>query len=150
MNEQIFTDESGQELIVTHRKSAVFFQGKVNANKPNGYGERHAEYICIKELRKIYTFSKDEFEHFITYCQTIANDIWKTFTPKEADSSRAEYDDYYDREFDNNGRLSVRAGTINIEGPYTQLKSDGDIVRLIKFNKRTFESFVYDLNHLAK
>ena len=148
MKEQIFTDKSGEQLIVKHRKSAIFFEGKADTAKPNAYGERHKEYICIKELKKLYHFSKEEFERFIEYCQTIANESWSSFTPKEVDSVGAEYDDYYDRDFDNNGSLSVRTGIINIEGPYTQLKSDGEIIRLIKFNKRKFESFVYDLHRL--
>jgi len=150
MKEQIFMDKSGQELIVKHRKSAIFFEGKANAAKPNSYGERHKEYICIKELRKLYNFSKEKFERFIEYCQTIANESWSSFTPREADSSGADYDDYYDKNFGNNGRLSIRAGIISVEGPYTQLKSNGEIIRLIKFNKRKFESFVYDLNRLLK
>lgn len=148
MKGQIFTDKSGQELIVKHRKSAIFFEGKADTTKPNSYGEKHKEYICIEELRKLYNFSLEEFERFIKYCQTIANESWKTFVPKEADSLGAEYDDYYDKDFDNNGSLSIRAGIISIEGPYTQLKTDGEIIRLIKFNKRKFESFVYDLHRL--
>lgn len=145
MNEQIFIDEKGQELIVRHRKSAVFFIGKANHTKANGYGAKHAEYICIKELAKAYSFSTEEFERFVSYCEEIASESWKSFNPREADSMGAEYDDYYDRDFDNNGRLSVQKESMRIEGPYTQLKSKGEFVRLIKFNKRQFESFVYDL-----
>jgi hypothetical protein len=148
MKEQIFIDKSGQELILKHRKSAIFFEGKADITKPNSYGEKHNEYICIKELRKLYNFSKEEFERFSAYCQMIANESWSNFAPKVADSCGAEYDDYYDKEFDNNGSLSMRAGIISIEGPYTQLKSNGEIIRLIKFNKRKFESFVFELNRL--
>lgn len=148
MKEQVFVDKSGQELMLKHRKSAIFFEGKADIAKPNSYGERHSEYICIKELSKLYNFTKEEFERFIEYCQTIANESWSNFEPKAADSLGAEYDDYYDKDFDNNGRLSIRAGIISVEGAYTQLKSDGEAIRLIKFNKRKFESFVYDLNHL--
>lgn len=145
MKEQIFTDKEGQELIVKHRKSAVLFEGKVDVTKPNSYGERHSEYICIKELRKLYNFSKEDFEEFIAYCEEISSESWSNFEPKVADSIGADYDDYYDKEFDNNGSLSIRAGIISIEAPYTQLKSKGEIVRFIKFNKRKFESFVFDL-----
>ncbi|MGG0667716.1 hypothetical protein ABE073_04220 [Lederbergia citrisecunda] len=148
MKEKIFTDKSGQVLIIKHRRSAVFFEGKADIDKPNSYGERHKEYICITELRKLYNFSKEEFERFLEYCQSIANESWSNFIPKVADSSRADYDDYYDKEFDNNGSLSVRAGIISAEGAYTQLKSNGEIIRLIKFDKRKFESFVYDLKRL--
>lgn len=145
MKELIFVDKEGQELIVRHRKSAVFFEGRVDVSKPNSYGERHSEYICIKELRKLYNFSKEVFEKFIAYCEEISKESWSNFEPKVADSIGADYDDYYDKEFDNNGSLSIRARIISIEAPYTQLKSSGDIVRFIKFNKRKFESFIFDL-----
>ena len=148
MIERIFTDKEGQELIVKHRKSAVFFEGKVDVSKPNSYGAKHSEYICIKELRKLYNFSKEIFEEFIMYCEEISNESWTNFEPKVADSMGAEYDDYYDKEFDNNGSLSIRAGIISVEAPYTQLKSNGEIVRFIKFNKRKFESFVFDLRRV--
>lgn len=145
MRKEIFTDKNGKELIVTHRKSAVFFEGLADVNKENSYGKRHEEFIPIEELRKTFNFTKEEFSRFISYFEQIAGESWKSFTPKEADSMRAEYDDYYDRDFDNNGRLSIERMKLRIEGPYTQLRSSGEVVRLIKFNKRTFESFVYDL-----
>lgn len=147
MKIEIFTDMNGQELIVKHRKSAIFFEKKADIKKTNSYGERHKEYICITELRALYNFKKEEFERFVDYCIQIANDSWKNFEPKVADTFAADYDDYYDSEFDNNGRLSVRPGIISIEGPYTQLKEKGEVIRLIKFNKRKFESFVFDLNN---
>lgn len=149
MIEMVFADKEGQELIVKHRKSAVFFEGKVDISKPNSYGVRHNEYICIKELRKLYNFSKEVFEEFIAYCEKISNESWSNFEPKVADSMGADYEDYYDKEFDNNGSLSIRAGIISIEAPYTQLKSNGEIVRFIKFNKRKFESFVFDLRRVV-
>lgn len=151
MKEQIFTDINGEELIVKHRKSAVFFERKANIEKPNAYnayGEEHAEYVCITELRRVYNFSSEEFKRFCDYCKLISTESWMNFTPKEVDSFGADYDDYYDKEFDNNGSLSVNATTIKIEGPYAQPKSKGEIIRLIKFNKRKFESFIYDLNRL--
>lgn len=145
MKTEIFTDINGKELIVKHRKSAIFFEKKANIEKLNSYGERHKKYICITELHSLYNFTKEEFERFVDYCIQIANDSWKNFEPKVADTMGADYDDYYDKEFDNNGSLSIRPQTISIEGPYTQLKESGEIVRLIKFNKRQFESFVFDL-----
>ena len=148
MRKLIFTDKSGEELIVKHRKSAIFFEMEVDVDKPNKYGPDHADYICITELDRVFNFEKEEFERFVAYCQAIATESWATFEPKAADSLGAEYDDYYDKEFDNNGRLSIRAGLLSVSAPYTQLKSNGAIVRLIKFNKRKFESFVYDLEKI--
>lgn len=148
MQERIFIDLNGQELIVKHRKSAVFFESFADIEKLNKYGPEHGKYICPSELYRLYNFEKEEFERFVTHCHTIAHESWIKFEPKEADSLGAEYDDYYDKEFDNNGSLSIRPGMISIEGPYTQLKSNGEVIRLIKFNKRKFESFVHRLNEL--
>lgn len=149
MKERIFEDVNGQKLIVKHRKSAIFFEGIANIEKPNGYkGEDHKPYICITELNRTYQFSEEVFKEFIDYCNVIASESWSKFVPKEIDSLGADYDDYYDKDFDNNGRLSIGSCYMDIEGPYTQLKSDGEVIRLIKFNKRKFESFIHDLNRL--
>lgn len=150
MKTEIFIDRNNDELIVKHRKSAIFFEKKANVAKTNSYGEKHKEYVCITELRNLYNFEKEEFERFVDYCHLIAKESWTSFEPKVADSLGSEYDEYYDSNFDNNGKLSIRAGIISIEGPYTQLKSSGEYVRLIKFNKRKFESFVFELNRLLK
>ncbi|PTY93037.1 hypothetical protein B5V90_02840 [Heyndrickxia sporothermodurans] len=150
MKEKVFVDLNGEELIVKHRKSAVFFERQADIKKPNSYkGEDHKDYVCISELRRAYKFSEESFQAFCDYCNSIALESWSSFTPKEADSWGAEYDDYYDRDFDNNGSLSIGKNVIDIEGPYAQPKSNGEIVRLIKFNKRKFESFVYDLNRTS-
>lgn len=150
MKERVLLDIHGQELIVKHRKSAVFFESLVDVEKPNKYGVLHKDYVCITELSRTYNFTDEEFKSFCDYCQSIATESWSNFIPKEPDSWGAEYDDYYDKEFDNNGKLSLKKNIINIEGPYTQLKSNGEVIRLIKFNKRKFESFVYDLNKLIQ
>lgn len=150
MKEQIFIDKNGQELIVKNRKHAIFFEKKADIEKVNCYGDGHEMYICKSELRELYNFSKEEFGRFIAYCELIAKESWTKFEAKEADSYGAAYNDYYDKEFDNEGNLSVRAGILSIEGPYTQLKSSGEAIRLFKFNKAKFESFVFELNYIVK
>ncbi|WP_121616828.1 hypothetical protein [Virgibacillus halodenitrificans] len=150
MKERIIEDMNGLKLIIKHRKSAVFFERIANIAKPNAYkGEDHKPYICITELKCNYRFSEEMFQEFRDYCKLIASESWSSFTPKEIDSVGTDYDDYYDKDFDNNGSLSISKYSMNIEGPYTQLKSNGEIVRLIKFNKRKFESFLFDLNRLV-
>jgi hypothetical protein len=143
MKEKIFTDINGEHLIVKHRKSAVFFERIADLEKENRY---HPDLISIEELKRTYYFTEVMFKSFCDYCNHIANESWKNFSPKEADSWGADYDDYYDQDFDNNGSLIIRKNEMFIEGPYSQPKKNGERVRLIKFNKRKFESFVYDLN----
>lgn len=156
MKERIFTDENNEQLIVQHRKSAVFFLRKADIEKPNsysvqnaknGFGKQHEPYVCATELKRSYRFSDEVFKEFHSYCSLIANESWSNFKRKGVDSWSSDYDDYYDKDFDNNGNLSIQTNGMKIGGPYTQLKCSGEIVRLIKFNKRKFESFIFDLNN---
>ncbi|WP_249646182.1 hypothetical protein, partial [Lysinibacillus sp. D3C2_S12] len=47
--------------------------------------------------------------------------------------------------FDTGGSLWIGKSYISLEGPFNQPKINNPIVRLYKFNKRNFESFIYDL-----
>lgn len=150
-NERIFLGD----LVVRHRRSAVFFERVADIEKPNGIAMKykpgsvihnnHVDYVCDSELKCRYEFTKEEFRAFYEHCVAIADEAWTAFTPKEVDSLRADYDGYYDRDFENEGSLVIYVCVIDIEGPYAQPKVNGEIVRLIKFNKRKFEAFVYDL-----
>lgn len=135
-------------LIVRHRKSAVYFERETDLNI-EGYVLPHwkdqTPVIQPSESSRKYIFSKDEFKEFLVYMEQIANEAWKNFSPKVADSMGADYADYYDKEFDNEGSLSVGKYFVDVDGPFNQPKTSNPIVRLYKFNKRKFESFVYDL-----
>ena len=135
-------------LIVRHRKSAVFFERETDL-KIEGYVLPHWEdqthVVQPSESSRKYIFTQDEFKEFLVYMEQIANESWKNFAPKEAVSPGSDYWEYYDRDFDNNGYLTVGKYYINLEGPASQPKTSNPIVRLYKFNKRKFESFVYDL-----
>ena len=148
MKERIFIDKNGEELIVKSRKYAIYFERKVNVEKENSFGKDHEKYICKSEIRGLYNFSQEEFEKFISYCEIIGKETWENFKFKEANSYNVAYNEYYDKEFDNEGFLYVRAGILSIEGPYTQLKSNGEMVRLFKFNKPKFESFIFELKRI--
>ncbi|MBU5250532.1 hypothetical protein KQI46_00975 [Lysinibacillus capsici] len=143
MNERNFNG-----LIVRHRKSAVFFERETDLTI-EGYVLPHwkdpTPVIKPSELSRKYIFTQDEFKGFVAYMEQIANEAWKNFTPKDADSMGSDYWEYYDRDFDNNGYLSVGKYYINLDGPANQPKTSNPIVRLYKFNKRKYESFVYDL-----
>ncbi|MFJ7841613.1 hypothetical protein ACIQXG_19455 [Lysinibacillus sphaericus] len=135
-------------LIVRHRKSAVFFERETDLSIEgyvSPFRKDEAPVIQPSELKRKYTFSQSEFKEFVAYMEQIAEEAWKSFTPKEADSMGADYADYYDKDFENEGSLSVGKYYIDLDGPANQPKTDNPIVRLYKFNKRKFESFIYDL-----
>lgn len=150
MQERIFTDQNGEQLIVRHRKSAVFFLRETDLSV-DGYsfpwwGDTTPN-IQRSELERSYTFTQEVFEDFVEYMEEIARESWKSFAAKEADSFGADYADYHDKDFDNDGSLDVGKNRLRVDGP-SQNKTDDPIARLYKFNKRKFESFIYDLRKL--
>jgi hypothetical protein len=122
MNSRIFKSNNGIELIVKNRKSAVIF-----------------EILGLEHYQANLEFAPLEFENFIVHLEDVSNKAWNNFAPKEADSLGSDYYEYYDKEFDNNGYLTVRDDWIFIERPTL------DSPRFYKFNKRKMESFIYDL-----
>ena len=138
------------DLIVRHRKSAVFFERTTDLSIEGHVLRDKTLAIQPSELERKYTFSQSEFKEFVTYMEQIAIEAWESFTPKEADSWGADYADYYDKDFDNEGSLSVGKYFVDVEGPANQPKTNNSIARLFKFNKRKFESFVYDLRKVLE
>ncbi|MCM3179727.1 hypothetical protein [Cytobacillus horneckiae] len=112
-------------LVIKHRKSAIIFE---NAN-----GKEESE------KRFSYEFSKESFKGFVASIEEIANEAWSNIVPKEAHSCGSDYDEYYDRKYDNNGYLSIKENGIEIIAPY------GSVDTLYQFNKPKIQSFIYDL-----
>lgn len=143
MKGQTFTDKNGRQLIVQHRKSSVFLLKKY---KEEDLKEHRSGGIYIDGvgLYANYEFANDAFSELYEYLVKVGTESWKELNPRVADSLGADYDDYYDKDFDNNGSLSIRTNSIQIKGPYAQPPNKDHLTRLIKFNKRKFESFIYD------
>ena len=99
-------------------------------------GEEVGEY----EERN-FLFSKKEFREFVDYLEKEVNRIWKNFTPKEANSTGSDYSEYYDREYDNNGYLSLNKSNSSI----TVTACWNSRNRLYQFNKAKLQSFIFDL-----
>ena len=128
MKSKAFTSLSGLELIIKNRKSAVIFE--MNHNQMNN---KH---------NVVFEFEPKDFVELLNYIETISNDSWANLTPKEANSLVADYYEYYDKELDNNGYLSIRENTLIIDRP--SLESN----KLYQFNKRKMESFIYDFKKI--
>lgn len=145
MKERIFKDSNGEELIVRHRKSAIFFLREADLSKNNKYKSPFSkgDYVAKEELYRKYVFDEETYCELLSYLEDIASHSWKGFEPKVADSFGADHYEYYDREFDNNGYSSVSKNTITLTAP-NQLKEHGSCIRMYKFNKRKFESFIFD------
>jgi hypothetical protein len=129
MNSRSFRAISGLELIIKHRKSAVTFE--MNPNQSDKYYDF------------LFKFTSDSFLELLAYIEEIANKSWDNLNPKEANSLGADYYEYYDREFDNNGYLSINQNALRFERPSLESK------KLYQFNKKRMESFIYDFRKMT-
>lgn len=122
-----FIDKHGINLIIEYNKINVIFKTAVKNIKRDYY-------------LSLY-FSEYDFKEIIKYLENISKEIWTDFKPKEADSPSSDYEEYYDRKYDNNGYLDIlKEIGFKIERPCE------DTPYMYKFNKRRMESFIYDLN----
>ncbi|WP_407845535.1 hypothetical protein [Clostridium tetani] len=96
------------------------------------------------EFRFSFTFDLDTFKELFEYFKEVSTKSWSNINPREADSLGADYDEYYDRQLDNNGSLSIRKNMLLIERP--ALESN----KLYQFNKRKMESFLYDFRKIME
>lgn len=95
------------------------------------------------------TLDKSQLEQYIRLLSKLSESIWTDIAPKEANSLRNDYDEYYDREFDNNGGACIRRnGNIAIIKFYPPAYHLGSN-RLYRFTKTKIESYLYDLLKLA-
>lgn len=126
MSSKEFIDKYGVNLIIESNKNNIIFKTDIKNIKDDYH-------------LKLY-FNEEVFKELIKYIGTVSNEIWKDFTPKEANSIGSDYFEYYDRKYDNNGYLSIWENLFRIERPCIECPY------MYKFNKRRMESFMYDLN----
>lgn len=119
MKEAIFNDGHGRKLIVRVNRSNI---------------QIHTEEKQILDYR--FYLDSDEILH---YLKEQATQVWKTFTPKEANSFGADYWEFYDKNTDNNGYLEVSKEALVFQSP------NDETTLLYQFNKRKMESFIYDM-----
>ncbi|APF25153.1 MULTISPECIES: hypothetical protein [Clostridium] len=124
VNKKSFKTINGLELVVINRRSAVIFE----------IGESHKE----DKYDFLLKFSSEVFKNLLEHIEAISNKSWTNITPKECDSLGADYSEYYDRQFDNNGYMSISENTLSVERPC--LESN----KLYQFTKRKMESFIHD------
>ena len=77
------------------------------------------------------TITVDITEDFVSSFKALAFSVWKDLNPKEATSDGNDYWQYYDKELDNDGGLSIKNGEMRFILPAYHLGS----IRCYKFNK---------------
>lgn len=91
-----------------------------------------------------FYFAKETMKELKNHLSTISKDIWGEIKPKEAYSEASDYYEYYDKELETNGYISIYKGFLKIERP------SFDSNRLYVFNKKKIESFIYDLEKIIR
>lgn len=120
---KIFLDKNDNQLIVTMNKTNIVLSS----------GEEFDGFNIN------FNFSSETFKEVRDTIVDYANKIWTNFNPKEATSEGADYYEYYDRKFDNNGYLTIRDYELMCERPIQES------LKLYQLNKRKAESLVFDL-----
>lgn len=85
--------------------------------------------------------SNRDFKFFYNKLKELAEITWPNIDPKEADSEASDYYEYYDRELDNNGYLSINP----IKGAICVIQVSDFNSRVYKFNKRRMQSLLFEL-----
>src|SRR5699024_8291815 len=123
------TETFNNGLVVKSRKHAIILENS------SGKKERESKFI--------FDFNnKEDFIEFVGYIKKVADESWVNIVPKEADSMGSDYDEYYDRRYDDNGYLSVNKYKIVIHAPYWSVDT------LYQFNKPKIQSFLYDVDKI--
>lgn len=117
-------------LVVKHRRSAIFFENEEGISKTYKF-----DFVFP---------TKEAFVAFIAHMYQAANEAWTDVKPKEAFSMASDYDEYYDKKYENNGYLNITGAGIHVEAPH--LSKD----TLFQFNKAKIQSFLYDLEKKRK
>lgn len=118
-------DRYGLDLtIIKKGKQIIFFESQ----KDN-----------YKDMLHFY-FDKDILESIRVFLNKLATNTWPNLNIREANSLESDYDEYYDKESDNNGYMSINCNGFTIE------RSNLESNILYHFNKKRMESFLYDLN----
>lgn len=121
-----FESMSGEVLrIVTNRSNIKFVL-------PN-------DEVVGENNQRAFLFDEQTFKEFVNYLQQEGNFTWKNFNPKEATSFSSDYDEYYDKEYDNNGYLSVDGNRVVTVTACWNAEN-----RLYQFSKAKLQSFVHD------
>lgn len=152
-NQITISDSIQNHLHIQSRRSALFLLCSYDESETDKGShiirKKPYHYISEKAITQTYIFSPADFISFYKTLREESLRAWKSLTIRPVESWGSDYDDYYDTEFDNNGSLGLKITKENnvriyIQGPYAQPPNKECVARLIKFDKRRFESFVYD------
>lgn len=84
--------------------------------------------------------NETKLNELYTIIKSLANDLWPNHTPHDVTGFGNDYTEYYDKETDNDGGLSISKDAITFYPPGYHLDSP----KLYRFTRRTVETFLFD------
>ena len=91
---------------------------------------------------KVYfKLSKDQFDTFYSNLFQMAKEVWGDIELKDVTGLGNDYDEYYDKELDNEGGAKIDSNGIYFFPPAPHLESN----RLYRFTKTKIQTYLYDL-----
>lgn len=88
-----------------------------------------------------FNFTKNQYFYFYSQLLEMAKEIWPGIVLKEVTSAGNDYEEYYDKELDNNGEASIDATGVSFYPPAPHLGSN----RLYRFTKSKIQTYLFDL-----
>lgn len=121
--------EDNKTLNINHRRNAIILNLEEKTTE-----DRHA-----------FMFYKSSFAEVVDYLESLFEKCWKgDLNIIEAYSFGSDYNEYYDREFDNEGGLKLskegKGIILTFHKPYSVEPHN----KLYQFNKTTLGTFLYD------
>ncbi|WP_028589439.1 hypothetical protein [Paenibacillus massiliensis] len=120
--------ENGLNLVIIFEKSSVVFSLEKNT----------------ESWMHQFKFDPQTFNDLYQHLECFSRKVWPNLIAKPATSHGTDYEEYYDKELDNNGYLRIEPNTLMIERP------SKESLRLYRFNKAKMQSFLFDLDQIIK
>ena len=121
--------------------------------RPTIVGYRKGKSIILETISDppypksiFFKFTKREFFVFYKQLLEMAKDIWPDLTLKDVTSAGNDYEEYYDKELDNDGSASIDDDGIYFRPPAPHLESN----RLYRFTKAKIQTYLFDLQKHAE
>lgn len=117
-------------------------------NEPIIHGYRKGKAIIFENAsmnpyqgRVFIKMDQEMFDSYYKQLFVLANSIWKDLELREVTGFGNDYQEYYDKELDNDGSAAIDVNGIYFYPPAPHLKSN----RLYRFTKKKIETYLYDL-----
>ena len=116
-------------------------------------------YVCAEKNRVVSKIDRDVYpdkfgakqrymkcgiEYITDMLEAVIHEVWPGLEPKEATGLGSDCTEYYDKELDNNGYLTLNSRTFGVEGPSKESE------RAFVLNKRKAQDLLDTIKRLRE